>query len=430
MTLLTRPLHAIRTGAVPAGLVDSALSSLGSFVVGLAAVRYLGLVDLGVYALAYTAFLLGASVPTMLVLTPREVHAIAVPDRERRLGIVRGSLLHSLPVSVVAGAVVGLGPLIVPSGAPLSTRLAFTGSLLAVCALSPLQDHLRRVLHMADRSWQAAATAGIQVATILGSFAVLVPLDLARHPVVPFSVLALANAVSGTYALTRCWQAPGTALHLSLRGALHQGRPLLLGTVASFSGGFVIVAAMTAATGPAEAARYEAARLLAQPVSVVIVGLLAALGPRIMSSVAAGDAPAARSWIRRCVLVAGALVVPYVALTGLWQDGNPLRLLVPRAFDTEHLLPAMVVAQAVGYLVAAYRYVPLALRKVRHVLVIELVAAGTSMGLAVVLAGRGAWGGLIAAGIGAAVALAAFALDARRLLRRLRPTSAAVTFSS
>ena len=108
--------------------------------------------------------------------------------------------------------------------------LALTAALTTI--LSPVQDHLRRVFHLADQSWRAAATSAVQfgVATVclaVGYFAFDVPAAW-----LPFGSLAVANAASLTagFALAR----PGAEAggHPGIRSLWSQGVFLLLGAVA------------------------------------------------------------------------------------------------------------------------------------------------------------------------------------------------------
>src|SRR5665811_1076973 len=90
--------------AVPAGLLDSSLSSLATFAIGIMAATQLPLEALGVYSLFFTAFLLATVVPTQLIFLPAEIAALADKDPAGRKAIVRESLPLGLGPSVLAAA--------------------------------------------------------------------------------------------------------------------------------------------------------------------------------------------------------------------------------------------------------------------------------------------------------------------------------------
>lgn len=230
-------------------------------------------------------------------------------------------------------------------------------------------------MHAAGRSWDAAATSGLQVVSVAGVLGALIAVGAAGSPLVPFGALAICNVVSGTYAPVLCRRAPGLPPSLTLRSAAVQGKSLVAGSPAQYGAGFVVLAVVTAAAGPAAAALVEAVRLLAQPGAVAVVGVPAVLGPRIMHSALIGDAAAVRRLWGRCLLVAFALGAPYALVVSIPWDDNPLRLLVPRAFEEPYLLGAVVLVQAVGYAVGAYRAVPIVLGRAPLVLRVDVATA-------------------------------------------------------
>ena len=98
---------------LPAGLIDSGFASLAAFVVALTAVSQFDAVDRRVYAVFFTAFLVGALLSNELIFTPAEVAAVALPVPEwisylpqsLKLGLFP-SLLGALatPIAVIVTA--------------------------------------------------------------------------------------------------------------------------------------------------------------------------------------------------------------------------------------------------------------------------------------------------------------------------------------
>ena len=98
---------------LPAGIVDSGFASLAGFAVALTAVNVFDDVDRGVYAIFFTAFVMGALLANELIFTPAEVEAVSVPVPARlslvaqslRLGVgpaLVGALASPIAVAVTA----------------------------------------------------------------------------------------------------------------------------------------------------------------------------------------------------------------------------------------------------------------------------------------------------------------------------------------
>jgi len=317
----------------------------------------------------------------------------------------------------IAAALVSGTTLVVPSTTPVGTRQVFAATLTALAAVSPVQDHLRRLLHSAGRSWDAAKTSGIQVLTVTLFLAVLLAVGEAERPWVPFGVLALANVASASWALRHCRRA-GPRLGVDLSRVRRQGSTLLIASLATFSGGYVALALVTAASGPAAAAQVEAVRLLSQPVTVVVAGMLAVLGPRVMTATLTRAPRETHRIVGKPLLLLGLLMTGYVAITSAPWSGSPLRLLVPRAFDVPGLLPAMVVAQMLAYSVGLYRCVPVALRSSAPLLTVEVISALLGVGTTALVLQHGSWAAVWGILIGNLMALLGFSRVATVLLRR------------
>lgn len=405
-------------------MVDSAASSIATFLVGLVAVRYLATDALGSYALAYSAFTLASAVPAALVFTPVEAQAVEEAIGRRRLAIVRPSLRLGLLTAVLASVLVAAIFLAVPSSTPAGTQRIFGGTLLALSSISPLQDHLRRLLHSADRSWDAAATSGVQAVVVAALLGLLLLLGQGDQAWVPFGVLAVANVISTGWALLRCRHL-GQPIGVDRSRVRRQGSTLLAGAMALFCGNFAILALLTAQGGPPAVAQVEAVRLVSQPMTVLVVGLLAVYTPRVMTSALRRPAGSTHRLVGRALLLLAVLTAAYDGAVSIPWQGNPLVALVPRAFQDRGLLAVAVVAQVASYSSFAYRSIPVALRRSAPVLVVDGLAAVVGVGTTALLISHGAWSAVLGGLAAAAVLSVGFAVVSVVLLRGRSHDSAA-----
>src|SRR4051812_20321627 len=96
-----------------AGLIDSSLSSLATFIIGVYAAHSLSPVLLGGYALAFAAFSLAAIIPDTSVFTPLEVLVVKHP-RPERLGLLGHTLRTGFLPSLLPGLGVALWVYVAP----------------------------------------------------------------------------------------------------------------------------------------------------------------------------------------------------------------------------------------------------------------------------------------------------------------------------
>lgn len=341
--------------ALSAGMWDAGFASLAAFAVSLEAARRLDPVELGGYALVFTMFLLATVIPAQLVFLPVEVRAATLP-RGSQVQVLPSALAYGLPVAAVASLSLGLVTLVMPPEVPADVTTALVVTAAGAAFLSPVQDHLRRMLHVAGASWSAAAVSTAQFA---GAVAGLVAVSLAgvAMPWIPFGSLLIANAASSILALAllrRVWHGP--AQHLARGDLVRSGRWLLVVGMAPAGAGFAAAAIIGMLAGPAPLGHAEAARVVGQPLLVVAAGLGSVLGPRAVSA-AARAADLERLRLRRTfLLVLGAAASGYLALVGLDWAGNPAAALLPGAYAVTGLVAVTVVANLLNGLVFPYRY--------------------------------------------------------------------------
>ncbi|HUP18959.1 MAG TPA: hypothetical protein VM778_03290 [Gemmatimonadota bacterium] len=341
---------------VAAGLVDASLASLATFVVGVYAVRALDPAVLGAYALVYQAIFLVGIVPAQLVFLPVEIAVIARPLASRTRYLAR-SIRVGLPIALAAGLATVIWIPVAPAGVPDSVVWPLTASGIAAAALSPVQDHARRILHAGGRSWTAAIVSTVQLGTVVAALAVFSArgVDAAW---LPFGALALANlasllvAAAGAHLRT---ERDPVGLDLRFAQLALGGRWLLGGGLLSPASGFAAAAVVSQLAGAAALGYAEAARVVAQPVWVLAVGLSSVFGPRSMEA-----ALHRRRWkalgLRRIyifsVLVVGAINVAW--LGAAWAL-NPLAWLMPAAYVVPGLVAASIAAQSLGATMFPYR---------------------------------------------------------------------------
>ncbi|HEU0299534.1 MAG TPA: hypothetical protein VFR37_08775 [Longimicrobium sp.] len=334
--------------AVAAGVADAGLASLATFAVGLFAIRALEPRTLGAYALAFTAFNLLAVVPAQLLFVPAETVATGFP-RARRAGLAAHSLRAGVPAAALAALVLPAWLLGAPPGIPRPALLALTATAAACTLLSPVQDHLRRMLHVAGRSKGAALVSAIQCAAVAA--AVLFALRLGIEDAwIPFGALAAANALSlGAGLLLLRGAEDGAAPPELGAGALaRSGRWLLLAGVIGPASAFA-AAGVAAHLGGAEALGFaEAARVIGHPVLVLATGLSAVLGPRSVRAARARDRVEARRVAVRFQALTLAGGAAWLALVSVDWALNPFPELVPRAFAVGGVAAAAILAAMVN----------------------------------------------------------------------------------
>jgi len=378
---------------LPAGLLDSAASSLATFTVSLVAVHYLQAATLGAYSVAFSAFLLATSVPASFVIVPAEALAIGLVEGRTRLGLLHYTLPRGIVIALPASALAALATIAVPTGARGVTRWGLAAGLVALATVSPLQDHVRRLLHASGRSSTAAVVSLTQLGVVAAGIGVAAAVDLLRQPWAPFAILAVANVVSSAVGLARerAWRVPGLPLPGTTLGMVaHRGSWLLATQLIGFGAGFAMVVLIAAASGSGAVGYAEAARTLCQPPTVVIVGILAVLSPEIQSAVRRRDPARVRRLLAAFFLISTAVALVWGLLAIPRWSISPLGLLFPRAYAVNGLLILTLVGQTITYSIAVFGSVFLAVDRTRPIATSEAVTTSAAMLTVVVLRNEGA----------------------------------------
>jgi hypothetical protein len=221
--------------------------------------------------------------------------------------------------------------------------LVATGAVTTI--LSPLQDHMRRLLHIADMSWRAAATSGVQFVAVVASLGIMLALD-APVALMPFGALAIANSLSLLTAIVLGDVAHQKPLGEPLRfwELVSEGQWLLARALVPSIAHFAVAAIIAALAGAVALGYAEAARIVAQPVLVFATGLTAVLSPRTMRAAMDYNRSVALQ-VRRIYLILVSLGgAAYLAITSVHWVLNPMGYLVPAAYVVDGLVAVTVVA--------------------------------------------------------------------------------------
>lgn len=329
---------------ISAGVLDAGFSSLATFAIGFFAASSLSPEELGAYAIVFATFVLVTRFPTQMVFKPVEV-AVASFPRMERIQVLRDSLrLGTLP-TMVAALSTSLWILAAPSALSREVMIALSVTAVACALVSPVQDHVRHLLHLAGASWAAAVVSAVQLGVAIAGAALLTKFAV-PPPWVPFGVLGLANLTSLSIGilitLALPSRTPTNSYGLGLRKLFRLGGWLL--PVALIPSGAAVIgsALVSHLAGPAALGYAEAARIVGQPPFVVAMGLAAVLGPRSLRAARAGRRDTARQISRLYASLMWLIGLPYLALVGLEWAWNPLHRLLPNAYQLPGLVAAMV----------------------------------------------------------------------------------------
>lgn len=393
-----------------AGVVDAGLSSLATFVAGLVAVNVLEAADVGVYAVFFTAFTLGQVVATNLVYVPAEVAAVSWARSARLSVIAQTARLGIVPSAVGALAIIGATVATLPVSdwdviAPLAATAAITTFLW------PVQDHVRRMLHIAERSWASVAVSSVQLTAVIAAIGVLYAMG--TEPVwIPFGSLAIANASSllTGLALARPWSIRDRQEeNLQLSALMRSGSGLLAGVGIPAITKFGAATIISIIAGPEILGYAESARVVAHPVLVLGTGLSYVLGPRIMKAAIAKDRAKARHTRLRFAALIAAAAAAYVLIVGPQWAGNPMVKLVPGAYEVSWLVAASIGANfLMGPLTLVIQEMTAA-RKTMSIAIVGAISAPFQIAAAATAGVTGAFARPLSWAVGSAVRFAGYA---------------------
>ena len=360
---------------LPAGILDSGFASIATFAIGVYAVRYLDASALGIYSLFFSAFMMATVVPSSLVFMSARVRLLSLPNRQR-LRAYPQTLVLGAPTSLVAALLVGVAvPTALATGHP-EFVLPTTLTAFIAAWLSPLQDHIRGLLHLGGASWGAAAVSTVQAAVVAIVIAVAVETDV--DPVwTPFGALVIANGISlgvGIAIAHAVGERPPTHL-FSFTDLGRSGRWFLtmnmLGRAADFLGRTAVVAVAAAdVLGVA-----EGARVASRPLAVFVLGVSVVIMPRTMQAGRDGDSATGRRIAKFSNLGVLVLALGYMLVGGFDRGWNPMAQLTPIGYMVTGLVPATIAATALQGMLFAERGELVGGGREKQLTAIELVAS-------------------------------------------------------
>ena len=335
------------------GVTDAALSSFATFLVGLFAARAFNPSELGAYALCFSAVFVAGIIPSQGYFVPAENLLVGLPQTDR-LGALRSTIRRGGWTALVSGlGVVGWLPF-APAAIVHDVLVPLTTTAMAAAFLSPVQDHVRRMLHLGGASLSAVAVSGVQIATVLTA---LVVCSAAGVPQwwAPFGALAFANGastVAGMW-LAGAFRPQSHPVHPLGWGEVRRSGRWLAGMgLLEASTAFAAAAIVAHLASPAALGYAEAARLVAQPVTVAAWGLLAVLGPRSVRAGQTLEADQARRVSRTFISTIARVGIPSLAIFGPAWPGNPMTWLLPNAY----VVPGLVILSILAGLANAVLY--------------------------------------------------------------------------
>jgi O-antigen/teichoic acid export membrane protein len=325
------------------------MASLAHFLVGLAGVNLLGDSDRGVYAVFFAAFMVATIVPQFLVFTPAEIIAVAHPVEDRLNQALQSLKLAAGPTFVGATAIL-VAAVATADDTTTDVTVALTLTAGVAVLVSPSQDHLRRLLHIARRSWSAASVSVVQFVVVSLGIGGMILLDV-PPAWIPFGALAAANIVSFSLGLllSRSGWSSKVQARLSFKELVGSGRWLLAMALVPFVASFAGTILIDKLAGPEAIGYAEAARVAAQPILVLGTGLSAVLGPRGMAAAIGKDLPTAQRTLRIYLALIAGTGALYLAVAGHAWIGNPMVYLVPAAYT----IGGLVALTTVGNIVTA-----------------------------------------------------------------------------
>lgn len=380
---------------LPGGMLDSGLSSLASFASGFLAVHYETTALLGAFALGLSALALSGALTSVLAFTATEAAVVRESAPEQRAASLHRSIPAGARLALGLAIVMAGATLLVPSQVDINQRVELALACIFVSTASPLQDHIRRMLHIGYDSWGAARVSLVQLLVVLAMAGLALGLDLQSHSWVPFVALGVANCVSGLLGLLHVQRA---AIHRQdrvvwpgSRASFIFGRELALSCLVTYGSAAAALGIVIAAAGSTDAGEAEGARVLAQPITVIAVGLASALGADLMKAAGSTDVNRLRRYVATILGLLFGLTCAWTALTFRAWSWSPLPRLAPSAYVVPGLLLLTVPSEVIRYSSSFGVQIAQALDGLRNYAAVSVLSSLAGLVVVAVLAKHGAW---------------------------------------
>jgi O-antigen/teichoic acid export membrane protein len=267
-------------------------------------------------------------------------------------------------------------------------QLGITAAL--VTGLFPLQDHARNLLHLSGSHWSAASVSIIRL--LVASTALFAGLKAGLDPgILPFGSLAAADLVALLASLVIIRPQLELKADYKPRQLLSTGRWLLLSASLGPAAGLSVSVLIASLAGSAALGLAEAARVAAQPIVVLAIGLSAVLRPTSMEAAIARNNKKARSVSRKFGIGIALASLLYIGAISLPVAVNPVEALIPKAFTLPGLLELSVIAAFIEGFVYLQRAELIVLNRTGSLTLGEASAFGGRVSIAIPSASLQSW---------------------------------------
>jgi len=386
--------------AIPAGVLDAGLASAATFVLNLYAIITWESDDptlLGIYFLFMTTFLMASTIPQQLLYVPAEKLTLDA-TRPARVALYGTIARLGIPLGIGAALLVSLAAIVGSTqGRSIADQAPFLVTAGVATVFSPLQNHARRLLHLAGRSWEAAFVSFVQMLAAAGALLALLQTPVAPEWI-PIGSLAVANVISAAIATVMILRfakgldeeaaASAVAARSRIRPAeLAPSGRWLVGTGAVSTGNnFLVESAVTLLAGAPALALAGAAKTVAQPILVLANGLRSVLGPPSMEAARKQNRKRARRVARTFYYLMLAAVAGYSLIAGFDWVLNPLSRLIDQAYTVAFLVVLTIGANGLNGAAFPGRLELIGADRERQLFTIELRANIAQLLVAVAIA--------------------------------------------
>ena len=324
-----------RSLGVVLSLVDAGGAAAASFFAGLVSLRTLSTNELALYTLLFPAALALMLIPQTVAYLPQRLQINAQEAVTRPA--YWGDSLRGAGLGAIVGLALPLAGLPLLGEVGVASYAAVAVGAFAWVLTSPLQDHVRAALHVTGHHGGAALVSAVNVTVTACAFLIIVAFDVREVPFLAYAVLAAGNLVSaGAGILVHRHVAPTRdRVPITLRNATRYSSSALVMQAAAYMNNLAIAIFLV----PAALAELEAARIAAQPVMVLGIGLSSYVLPLVIRARTSGDYLKARrdmAWFSGGVIGGGLVysaLLPFVVpvLSSIAQRAIDLPLAIARS---------------------------------------------------------------------------------------------------
>lgn len=301
-----------------ASVIDQALLSGLSFLIGLALIRFASKETYGLYSQLYGVGLLTTTLLGALIGSALNTLAARLPADERSRFVARTARLQwlaSAVLAVIAGTAVGATTSLVGlTKSPVLLGLSFTAFIFAQGS----REYCRTALFIESRADAVARMDLVFVlATILGASVFLVAGDISVHLI--FLLLATSNGISSLWFSATLWRGAPQEVNwekyrTDARRLWSLSRWAVIGSVVGWLGNNSYLYFAGAMAGVAALAELNAARLLLIPIVIVGMAWVTVARPAMGQMIANSENKKLRAFVWKSTVVMEGFALGYVAL--------------------------------------------------------------------------------------------------------------------